>query len=362
MDILQRFKYEPDGTVRLADALCSFIREEITFGRLKGGERLPTIDEISKNTGLTFSQARSVIERLSREGYVRSRPRVGTCVASVDGGGLKWRVLVAYPDVDICRFYPTQLFDTINLSLSEAGYAVSVVTFPLGADGSLARLKSELLRATDLVIAMRATPNVQKCLAESGIRHLFAYGDRPVVDDGSPWIEFSPDEALAQFADHCEKAGVKHVVQARFENNETMDAGPALLEKGIDSSWLTVSRKDVGRRRFDGIVQCSCEVFSSMQRNEIPDLLLFWSAYIAQGAFMAFLDRGIRIPADIKVVSLSETGFGPAFVKPVTRFESDPVEAGARIAEFALAVLEKRRLPSPPRISPQYVFGETFPF
>ena len=91
-------------------------------------------------------------------------------------------------------------------------------------------------------------------------------------------------------------------------------------------------------------------------------LLLFWNAFVAQGALMAFLDRGIRIPEDVKVVSLSDVGFGPAYVRPVTRFECDLVDAGEKISDFALAVLAKGRIPPPPVIEPQYVFGATFPF
>lgn len=68
------------------------------------------------------------------------------------------------------------------------------------------------------------------------------------------------------------------------------------------------------------------------------------------------------LPEDVKVVALSNTGLGPVYKKSVTRFESDPVEAGEKVADFAIAMLAKGRVPRPPKISPRYVFGETFPF
>jgi len=80
--ILDNFRHAPDGVTSLVDALCSFIKEEIAFGRIKGGERFPTISEIGKATGLTFAQARRVTECLAREGYVKSRPHAGTVVLS----------------------------------------------------------------------------------------------------------------------------------------------------------------------------------------------------------------------------------------------------------------------------------------
>lgn len=93
-------------------------------------------------------------------------------------------------------------------------------------------------------MACRATPKVQKCIAQSGVNHIFAYGDKPTAGDGSLWIRFSFGEALGQFVEHCKRAGVKHVVQVRFENDELSNAGLALAARGIDSSWMTISRPE----------------------------------------------------------------------------------------------------------------------
>ena len=46
----------------------------------------------------------------------------------------------------------------------------------------------------------------------------------------------------------------------------------------------------------------------------------------------------------------------------LTRFECDAFEAGEKVAHYALAVLAKGRVPSPPVVYPQYVFGATFPY
>ena len=359
--VFDNFKFEPDGVTTLADALCNFIKEEISFGRIKGGERLPTICEISKATGLTFSRARRVVEQLAREGYVRSRTNAGTVVLSRGKNMLRGRVLMILPDVDKCRYHPVQAIDMVRRKLTTAGYAFSVATFSLDASDKLAFLKSELLRSTNLVIAARATPAVQKFLAESGVDHIFAYGDRPKSED-SLWIRFSPEAAISQFADHCERAGVRHVVQVRFEDYETLDAGPALAKRGIDCAWMTVSRDSSGKERRDDVMHRAYETFDAMPRTCVPDVLLFWNYLLTQGAVTAFLARGIRLPEDIKVVTLSNAGVGPVYTKPFTRFEVNPVEAGEKVADFALAMLSKGRIPPVPEIVPQYVFGETFPF
>ena len=360
-DILNGFHFKPDGSTTLVDALCNFFKEEITFGRIKGGEKLPTIGEMCKTMGMTFAQARRVTECLAHEGYVASRPHIGAVVLSRDGNVLHGRVLFILPDEDVGRYHPAQVISVLGHKLADAGYSFSSVTFSRGSRDSLAFLKSELLRATDLVIAARPTPQVQKLLAESGVNHFFVYGDKLESND-RPWIRLFPDEALSQFAAHCFRAGVKQVVQVRLEGADTFDAQPALAERGIGCSWMTISRTKESWGRFDNIMHIGYETFAAMPRANIPDILLFWDGYFAQGATMAFLARSINVPEDVKVVAFSNTGIGPVYIKPFTRIEIDPAGAGEKIADFALSVLAKKRKPHPPRIVPQYVFGETFLF
>ena len=91
-------------------------------------------------------------------------------------------------------------------------------------------------------------------------------------------------------------------------------------------------------------------------------MFLFWDDFVAQGALTAFLGRGIKMPEDVKVVTLSNRGLGPVSSESLTRFECDAAEAGEKVSAFALALLAKGRLPPPPVIVPHYVFGRTFPY
>ncbi len=359
-EAIRNFVFEPNGTTTFADALCDFIMEEVAFGRIKGGEKFPTIAEICEVTGLSFGKARRITERLAREGCVCSKPHIGTVVLARKNT-VRGRVLFALPAEDTCRYYPSQLISVLGRRLADAGYAFSVATFPLDAHGNLAHLESELLRATDLVIAARATPRVQKFLSESGVRHVFLYGDKPKYNGGL-WVPFVTEDAISRFADHCAKAGVKRVVQVRFEDNETLDAAPALAEKGIEASLLTISRASGGgRARLDGVVRCAYETFAAMPRSEANGLFLFWNSFLAQGAFLAFLANGIRVPEDVNVVSLADVGVGPVYTKSITSFELDPVEAGETLSNYVLTILTKGRIPRPLQIEPEYVIGETFP-
>ena len=359
-NLLGRFHFTPDGSTTPADALCAFIRGEIANGRLKAGTALPTIKELAEESGFSFRIARGVVERLAREGCVRSRPRVGTVVLPRDVRMTRGRVLFALPDVDASSYHATQIDDVLRRRLTTAGYVFTTVVFSQDARRDLSFLKYELAHVPDLVVVLYAKPHVRAYLRQAGVRSVYVYGDEPAPEEG-PWIRFSAEGPIANFVDHCGRAGVTRVTQVRFSGNETPDARPALAAAGIACEWLNVPSWDV-LGRYEGIRRAAYDIFLDMPHAEFPDVFLFWDDFVAQGALTAFLKRGLQVPADVKVASLSNRGLGLIYSAPLTRFECDAAAAGEKVAEFALAVLAKGRVPSPPVISPQYVFGATFPY
>ena len=358
--LLANFRFTPDGATTTADALCAFIKDEIEYGRLKAGDPFPTMKELAEASGLTFRVARGVIEQLAREGYVRSRPRVGTVVLRREVTALHGRVLFVLPDVDACSYHVTMIADALRHKLGAAGYAFTTVVFSQDARIGLSFLKHELARTPDVAIAIYATKPVRKSLRDAGVKSVFIYGEHPKNEEGL-WIRFSAEEAIANFARHCVRAGVKNVVEVRFEGNETPDAQPTLAATGIRCRWMTVPRMDeLGR--YEGIERSAYNAFISLPRSGFPDVFLFWDDFVAQGALTAFLGRGIRIPNDVGIVTLANRGLGPVYSESLTRFECDASEAGEKVAAYVLALLAKGRLPPMPVISPHYVFGATFPY
>ena len=309
---------------------------------------------------MTFRIARGVVERLAREGFVRSRPRVGTVVLPRDLRVMRGRVLLALPDVDASSYHATQIADALRRRLAKAGYVFTTVVFSQDARQDLSFLKYELAHAPDLVVVLYATPYVRRFLRESGAKCVFVYGDRPAADEG-PWIRFSADEAIAKFAEHCMRARARRVVQVRFEGNETPDASDALVAAGVSCRWMTIPRWDV-LGRYEGIKRAAYEAFLQLPRERFPDVFLFWDDFVAQGALTALLKRGIAVPADVNVVALSNRGLGLVFSKPLTRLECDAAATGEKVADFALSVVTRGRIPPAPAITPHYVFGATFPF
>jgi DNA-binding LacI/PurR family transcriptional regulator len=264
------------------------------------------------------------------------------------------------PAVAASSYHATQIADALRRKLTSEGCVFTSVVFPQDARRSLSFLRNELVNGPDIAIVLYSMPHVRACLRDSGVKCVFVYGDEPDAPGGA-WIRFSAEEAIACFIGHCLRVGVSSVMQVRFDGNETPDAAPALSAAGIRSSWLVVPRLDV-LGRYEGIKRSTYDTFMEMPREKFPDVFLFWDDFVAQGALLAFLKRGIRIPEDVKVVTLSNRGLGPVYPEPLTRLECDAAAAGEKVADYVLSVLGRGRIPNAPVISPQYVIGQTFPY
>ena len=79
------------------------------------------------------------------------------------------------------------------------------------------------------------------------------------------------------------------------------------------------------------------------------------------GAVPVLLERGVRIPEDVKVVSLANKGFGPVFPKSLARIEFDFAAEAKRMAAGLMVWFRTGRFPELKDICPTYVRGETFP-
>lgn len=358
-NFLEQFKYDPNGAVSQAEALYSFIREEIKSGRLKAGESLPTITALAASTGLTFRMARNVMERLVKDKLIRTRQRTGAVVLPHGIRINRGKVVFALPDVDASSYHAMQIADVLRRRLTDEGYVFTTVVFSQDARRALSPLKAEIADPPALVIAMYSTPHVREVLKTAGARCVFLYGDEPSDGEGA-WIRFSAEDAIAVFVDHCLRTGVKSVVQVRFNGNETPDAQNALAAAGIGSKWLCVPRWDV-LGRYEGIERSAFEMFMELPREKFPDVFLFWDDFVAQGALTAFLKRGLPIPEAVKIATLSNRGLGPIFPISLTRFECDAAATGEKVADYVLS-LNARSGATPPVVSPQYIFGETFPY
>jgi DNA-binding LacI/PurR family transcriptional regulator len=92
----------------------------------------------------------------------------------------------------------------------------------------------------------------------------------------------------------------------------------------------------------------------------LPELIFSSDDHLTTGMIVAFYEAGIRIPEDVRLVTLANTGYGPVFSRPLTRMEYDGSAIGKTLTECILSYLRTGDFPQNAVVGPRYVRGETF--
>lgn len=352
--------FDPYGREDIADQLAHWLRDRIASGRYKIGDRLPTMRQLAESSGVSFKTARKAVERLAREGYIKTRPHIGSVVMPRNITVWRGRVLLIVPDEDETSYFVNAFLGEARRRLTAAGYLVARVSVSRAPRGNVAQLGTMLGQTVDFALVMYGTAKVARMLEKAGVPFVDFGG---IAAKGPRSWHFPPGDAGAKrlFVEHCRRARIGKVTEVDFGSPGTSSAAAELARAGIAVDRVSVKPcTDCGR--LEGIERAAYEFFLGYGRGRFPDLFLVWDDYVARGFLTAMLARGIRIPADVKAVVFANAGFSPVFPKTLTRIEHDPVRCGERAAGFILSVLGKGRIPPPPVLTPSYVIGESFPY
>lgn len=345
--------------VQLTDAL----RHAILTGYYRDGDVLPTRERMAKALGVSLIVARGALRALTREGLVNPRPRIG-CV--VTAGKVKtWFGHVRFVMADVPGSYFINAFaDAMQHRLVEAGYSFSRVSVLRGLDGEydFSTLDASLRDSAAMTVLMYNSASIERHLASAGVRFVLVGKRRPEESSSAGFIRFHRDAVVPQFVRHCLSAGIKSVWQVACTAKDT-DAVDALRKAGIAAREVVV-RPDPDFRPPEAMERAAMNHFLRLLSSPariLPDLLFFSDDFVASGALKALSAAGVRVPADVKVVSWANRGHGPVYPVALTRMEMDPAESGKSAADAVLESIEKGSVPEGASLLPTYIAGETFP-
>ena len=109
-----------------------------------------------------------------------------------------------------------------------------------------------------------------------------------------------------------------------------------------------------------GAMEAFAQRFKARGRSWLPDLLYFSDDHLASGALTAMLASGIRIPRDVRVVTMANWGLGPVYPISLTRLEMNPFEHGEALAQMALDYLAKTKPIGVRHVPLRYISGDSF--
>ena len=353
------FKLDRNNRVNLPEQLANGFRMAIKSGYYRQGERLPSFSEIVKELDVSIRAPRDAMKLLIDENLVRSRPRIGCEVLARGEKVWKGRVLGVMCAAYEGSYYVSILVGAIRRAIIAAGYSFIPVTIDRQRNGKpdFSQLDAMMKEPVDFAIAVYPDGATSKRLVKYKVPTL-AYVDVQETE-GLDSIRFFNIRDMIEMAKKVRPSGIRKVLLAEYA--EMPFVADVLVKHGVEVERLKVKPKE----GFGYLEDIKRKALSSLrkrlsERTNLPDLILFTDDFVAFGGLMALAELQIRVPQDVKVLTMANKGFAPVFPVSLAQVVIDPQANGAAIADAALARLEGRRssLPLP---KPVFVHGDSLP-
>ncbi len=345
----------------LVDQVADGLRMAIVGGFYCPGDEIPSSRELVPLLGVSRIVTSAAISRLAKEGLVLTRHGLRPVVR--DHGAKQWlgHVVFVYNSTNI-GYFQTAMAETLRSRLNDAGYLFTrtAVTFD-DATGTadFSPIDAALAHSVNLVLAMTSWHELPGHLARLGIPYAFVSQNKP-RPHGVGETRFDKEGALRDLAEACKADGIRKVVTIKCFRLISRAARQfrAVGIEVTESLFGPVSRNGT----FTDIEHTGLNGFRRLIESGRVDrdtLYYFEDDYLARGALMAMTLAGLRAPDDIRVATLANAGFLPAYDRDLTRIEIDPVEAGIAAAADVLAFLRTGHYPEGNVAAYKFIRGET---
>ena len=337
------------------------LRQGIFSGFYRPGDVVPSYRDLSSILGVSQIVTKAALRQLVDEGFVVSRPRIGSVVR--DRMEKQWRGHVLFlSEVGEENYAQMVLSDVLLDRLTAAGYLMTQVSIPQMSPRQydFSRLDVALAQSVDLVVTVLARPPVLAHLARQKIPYaVFSeYRKMPPSAVGSTWLDF--DLALPDFAAACKAEGVEEVVLFYFWPTRC-DAAVVLRKAGVRVRKVRV-KVDLSKIRLIGVKRAGVETFSRLiAEGRLPrgTVCLITDDYLASGALTAIACAGLKVPEDLRLVTFANKHLGPVYIRELTRMEFDARHAGEVLSDAVLEYLKTGVYPPNSVVGPVWVEGET---
>ena len=354
------FKLNPSAKASYTEQLADALREAIRTGRYRQGERLPSWDEMAEALGVSRRIPRDAMKILSREGCVVSRPRIGT-VAGRPAEKRTWKAPVLYVryEVDAVSYCSCACLEVFRRRLLDEGYPTMPLEIPRKKRGGFDFGVIEGIKSFGHSLV------VNNCSYHPEVGEWCSGLGAPVLDAGGV-VAGDNEKALRDFAAHCKRKGVKRIMEVTFASPASVRLPSSFARAGVKvEGWMIPPL--AGCPRLESIRNAAQRAFAERLRDEgrgwLPDLFFFVDDYLAAGAFLSLSLAGVRIPEEVKVVTLANEGNVPVWNGSCATLLNRQTVRGERLAAAALELLAgkaaHRAECSAPMI--EYAPGDTFP-
>ena len=354
------FRVDRSSNMPLAEQLYRSLRKAIVCGDYRSGECLPGIRDLAVAAGVSEKVSRNALARLAEIGWCESE-RGRRSVVADRGKDRLGRVLI-FNAAAYFGFHSSRFIGALRALLLSSDYRLTAVSaYDLKSNGTSQILSETLKEHWDLVIEMGM---------RQGTRHAIENAGWPfvVLGDGGKCIpsvaancvgavELRNGLAVPEFVQACAKKRIRSVVQFLHDEGG-FDVSGMMTMAEIKCKTVRLPRVKVPFDMYRKAYVAMTELLK--QDSARPDVFLFTDDHLAHGGLLALMERGVRVPEDVKVVTHANRGLAPFCIKPLTRLEMDPVAQGREVAQAVLAYFRTGRFPKGIVLGSVWKQGETF--
>ncbi len=356
----------PNDVRTLVDQVSDGLRSAIADGWYKPGEAVPPSRDLASILGVSRRVTKTALERLVREGFIISRPRIGSVVR--DRAAKQWLGNVLFVQRSSGRTYYVNVFTAaLRARLVKAGWLFTQVTVTPNPDGEadMSELGLHLTHPVSLAVVMFDNPPVESALSRAGVPFV-TLGNGAARRRGGcvGHVRYNRAGAASELAEAAAAAGVKSATQVGVEGFD--DMGAAFRKVGIRSSKWNIpfpsggkSPEAVSFAVRDAFARWLSEKGAHGNHKRMPDLFYFSDDHACTGALAALSAAGVRVPEDVRIATWSNLGNGPVYAEPLARLEIDPEGDAEKFADALLAHLEDRSGAFPLAFVPTFRKGAT---
>lgn len=328
------------------------LRQAIDSGYYQDGDFIPGYIKLANILGVSTAITRRAIALLVRDGLCQPRRGVGIRVCSGAGRAKSGNILViSKGDSGAYRYYISMVLEQMRHTLHAQNVMLSRAVVPeFNGRADYTELRSALNQHVSLAVLFDPTKGIESIVAKAGVPFILM-PPAPPSRRAAGYISADARLMADSVREHCRACGVKRVLRVSMgKEGYHMQGFDISLDDVYETRELFIRPPDE-ELTTERLVQETIAVFNkAAQKGRLvfpdgyrPDMIVFQDDYIAQGALLALTASGIRVPEDIQVITLSNKGLGPVWIKPLTRIEVDGAAEGEAIAQLALDCLRNRR-------------------
>lgn len=341
----------------LIEQTISGMRIAIASGHYRIGERVPSLNEFVRLAKVSVKVPRVAYSRLVKDGWLQVRHGVGYAATSPDIPNWKGRVLFVLWGIG---YEQTVTQSARQQAFAEAGYRSVSITLNDVTPVSLAALEATLEEHYDLIVASNPREEMERLFEASGMPYVVSHVlRREFPGPHCRGMILQNQSVQKDVARAALKAGIRTAACVDF--TDANDGYAAAMEKvGVLVERWRTPILDCGGR-LEGIRRGAGEYFGKLlaEKMRLPDLLVFTDDYVADGALFALAMAGVRIPRDVKVVTLYNCGLGLSSPQDFTRLEFFHERELGTVMAFLLKCLSGKNTQRILRVGPRYVAGQT---